>query len=292
VSEQTGAYPCATSARTRFDSGLSVFFPAYNDAQSLPALMRSTFAVLERRVVDYEVIVVNDGSTDESGAVLEQLRQEYSPFLRVVTHERNQGYGGALRTGFASATKEWVFYTDGDGQYDPAELEQLLEHAEPNVGLVNGYKVARRDPWHRVGIGWLYNHFARGLFGITLRDIDCDFRLIRRSLISDLNLRSTTGTICIELVRGLERSGMAIREIPVNHHPRLHGRSQFFRTKSLLLTFFQLCRLFCSVLSHGASLGSWLTSRDAHGLKTQSQHVRALIQQLTTCDHIEEARKQ
>ena len=247
-----------------------------------PSSYGSTFAVLERCVLDYDVIVVNDGSTDESGAVLEHLPEEYSPFLQVLPHNWNHGCGGALRTGSASAIKEWVFYTGGDGQYDPAELEYFLEHAESDVA-VNGYKVARRDPWHRVGSGWLYNHFA---LGITLRDIDCDFRFIRRSLLSDLNLRSTTGNICIALVRGLEPSGMEIREIPVRDCPRLHGRSQFFRTKSLLLTFFQLCRLFCLFLSDGAAL-------DAHGLKRQSQHGRALIQQITTCsDHNEKERKQ
>lgn len=260
MSETTGGFPSRSTVSACCAASLSVFFPAYNDARSVAALVRTTFDVLRRRLQDYEVIVVNDGSTDATGAVLEQLREEYAPFLRVITHGSNRGYGGALRSGFAASTKEWVFYTDGDGQYDPAELDRLLDQAEPGVGLVNGYKLARRDPWHRIAIGWLYNNFARGLFGITLRDIDCDFRLIRRSLLSELNLRSTTGTICVELVRGLERSGMEIREVPVHHYPRLHGRSQFFRTKSLLLTFFQLMRLFVSVLAHGRTLDPWKPS--------------------------------
>lgn len=259
--ENRGAASACSTVSARCTASISVVFPAYNDAQSIPALLRSTFELLRRRFVDYEIIVVNDGSTDETGEVLERLRRDYSPVLRILTHATNRGYGGALRSGFAAATKEWVFYTDGDGQYDPSELECLLDRAEPGVGLVNGYKLARHDPWHRVAIGWLYNHFARRLFGIKLRDIDCDFRLIRRSVLSGLDLRSTTGTICIELVRGLERSGLQVREVPVHHYPRLHGRSQFFRKKSLLLTFVQLLSLFFSDLAHGKALGPWNPSK-------------------------------
>ena len=164
--------------------------------------------------------------------------------MRVITHPENLGYGQALRSGFLAATKELVFYTDGDGQYDPAELLCLLAKMRPGVGLVNGYKLERNDPWHRICIGSAYNAFARTLFGIRLRDVDCDFRLIRRELLEELNLRSTSGTICVELVRGLELTGCGVIEVGVHHYPRLHGRSQFFRVKSLAATFTQLVRLW------------------------------------------------
>jgi glycosyltransferase involved in cell wall biosynthesis len=223
---------------------ISVFFPAYNDAPSLPGLIAKTFAVLEEHVRDYEVIVVNDGSQDNTGAVLEQLRAEHGPSLRIVTHPENRGYGGALRTGFASATKDLVFYTDGDGQYDVGELPKLLEKMRPEVGLVNGYKMERNDPWHRIFIGKVYNQFARFLFRIKIRDIDCDFRLMRRDLVQQINLTSTSGTICVELVRKIELSGCQVEEVGVHHYPRLHGRSQFFRIKSLFTTFSQLIRLY------------------------------------------------
>ena len=154
------------------------------------------------------------------------------------------GHGSALRSGFANARKEFVFYTDGDGQYDPSELVSLLNAVTAKTGLVNGYKTERNDPWHRVAIGWLYNRFARGLFGIRLRDIDCDFRLIRRSALADAELISTSGTICVELVRRLEMSGAEVVEAPVRHYSRLHGKSQFFRVRSLTTTFVQLCALF------------------------------------------------
>ena len=228
----------------RFSSGVSVFFPAYNDAPSLPSLLARTFETLRRVATDYEVIVVNDGSTDNTGEVLEELRQKYAPFLRVVTHDRNRGYGAALRSGFAAATEEYIFYTDGDSQYDPAELAELLRAVTPATGLVNGYKTERCDPWYRSVIGWLYNRFARWLFRIRLRDIDCDFRLIRRSALDPTSLRSTGGTICVELVRALELSGAETVEVPVHHYPREYGRSQFFRVRSLAVTFLELCGIF------------------------------------------------
>jgi glycosyltransferase involved in cell wall biosynthesis len=227
---------------------LSVFFPAYNDAPSLPALMAKTFATLEAHVADYEVIVINDGSWDNTGEVLEKLRQQYAPYMRVVTHAKNRGYGGALRTGFASAVKDWVFYTDGDGQYDPTEIPRLLELVRPDTGLVNGYKMERQDPQHRIWIGNTYNFCARLLFRIRIRDIDCDYRLMRRELLEKIHLTSTSGTICVELVRKIEISGCGVVEIGVHHYPRLHGRSQFFRVRSLLKTLFELIRLWLKVV--------------------------------------------
>jgi glycosyltransferase involved in cell wall biosynthesis len=225
---------------------LSVFFPAYNDAPSLPGLLRKTFDTLEPNVEDYEVIVVNDGSSDNTGEVLDSLVRELGPQLRVVTHPENRGYGGALRSGFAAAQKDWVFYTDGDGQYDPSELPLLLERAGPKTGLVNGYKLERHDPRHRIWIGSTYNFCARLLFGIRIRDIDCDYRLIRRSLLEKVHLTSTSGTICVELVRKLERSGCDVVEVGVHHYAREHGTSQFFRIRSLFTTFQQLLKLWFS----------------------------------------------
>jgi glycosyltransferase involved in cell wall biosynthesis len=207
-------------------------------------LLRETFAVLEKHVADYEVIVVNDGSRDKTAEVLEQLQQELGPLLRVVTHPKNRGYGGALRSGFAASRKEFVFYTDGDGQYDVGELPRLMELVGPDTGLVNGYKLDRHDPTHRIWIGNVYNFCARLLFRIRIRDIDCDYRLIRRDLLEKINLTSTSGTICVELVRKLELSGCHVAEVGVHHYARQYGTSQFFRVRSLAITFYQLLRLW------------------------------------------------
>jgi glycosyltransferase involved in cell wall biosynthesis len=225
-------------------ASLSVFFPAYNDAQALPGLIDSAFAVLRRNVEDFEVIVVNDGSLDGTAELLPRLQANYGPELRVVTHEKNRGYGAALQSGFAAATRDFVFYTDGDGQYDVRELPRLLAACGPNVGLVNGYKLERRDPRRRVWIGRLYNAFSRALFRIRIRDIDCDYRLIRRSVVNRLELSSSSGTICIELAGKIELSGCGVAEVGVHHFPRRHGRSEFFRPGPLFRTFLQLPALY------------------------------------------------
>lgn len=244
-----------TPSKTKFPYGLSVFFPAYNDAPSLPGLLEKTFAALRAHALDYEVIVVNDGSYDNTGEVLQQLADKYAPHMRVITHEVNRGYGGALRSGFEAAKKEFIFYTDGDGQYDPGEITLLLDAMDSDVGLVNGFKMRRQDPWHRIAIGFLYNRFARFLFRIRISDIDCDFRLVRKSLIDNVGLTSTSGTVCVELVRKLELLGPRVVEVPVHHYPRLHGRSQFFRVKSLATTFLQLCRLYNRLVIAPALMG-------------------------------------
>jgi glycosyltransferase involved in cell wall biosynthesis len=244
-----------TGTEFRFQAGLTVFFPAFNDAESLPLLLERTFGTLQRVAADYEVVVVNDGSRDSTAEVLTELARIYSPHLRVITHAQNQGYGAALRSGFLAATKEYIFYTDGDGQYDPRDLERLLEAATPQCGLVNGYKLVRNDPWHRIALGWVYNRFARWLFRIRLRDIDCDFRLIRRSAFDPAALRSSGGTICLELVRNLELSGTTITELPVRHYPREHGRSQFFRIRSLAVTLMELFQVLMRLVVTPALFG-------------------------------------
>ena len=128
---------------------------------------------------DYEILVGNDASTDHSATILEELERNYA-CLRVLHHPRNLGYGGNLRSLFAAATKDLIFYTDGDAQYDPAELARLYTHLAPDVDVVQGWKIERQDPLHRKIIGRVYHHFVRFWFGLHLRDVDCDFRLFRR----------------------------------------------------------------------------------------------------------------
>lgn len=229
------------------------------------------------RVADFEVIVVNDGSTDQTAEVLEQLQLQYGLFLKVVTHPCNLGYGAALRSGFEASVKDWIFYTDGDGQYDPRELSLLLDAVDPQTSFVNGYKLQRNDPWHRIAIGFLYNRLARAAFRIGIRDIDCDFRLIKRDLVQGLELQSTSGTICLELVRKLELSGAKTAEVPVSHYPRLHGRSQFFRLRSLANTFAQLCAMFWDLTVRPAVRKLMLPVREFPGLPPAPPFVTVVL---------------
>ncbi|HZU75860.1 MAG TPA: glycosyltransferase family 2 protein, partial [Dehalococcoidia bacterium] len=177
--------------------------------------------------------VVDDGSSDDSVAVLHAMAPR-APFLRIVRHPHNRGYGAALRSGFEAATRDFVFYTDGDGQYDPEELPVLVQAMRDGIGLVNGYKIRRSDPFHRVIIGRTYQFVARRLFGITLRDVDCDFRLIRSEMLRRIPLTFESGAIGVELVRRLQDAGCRMVEVPVHHYPRLHGRSEFFRVSHVL----------------------------------------------------------
>lgn len=231
-------------------SSLTVFFPAYNDAPSLPGLIGRTFETASRLTEDFEVIVVNDGSFDDTDQVLADLRARWGPRLRVVRHEVNQGYGGAVRSGFRAATKDWVFYTDGDGQYDVTELPRLVEALGPGIGLVNGYKIARSDVFYRRVIGAAYLWSVRRLFHIRIRDVDCDFRVVKRSLMDGITLESSSGPVCVELVRKLQDTGCGIVEIPVRHLPRLHGHSQFFRPVNLVKSLWQLGALYIKLLTY------------------------------------------
>ncbi len=224
-------------------SSITAFFPAYNDAGTIDALVITALQTLSQLTPDYEVIVVNDGSTDQTARILTELARCHSR-LRVIHHDSNRGYGAALRTGFANARKEWVFYTDGDGQYDPRELLRLAAAVRENVDIVNGYKIMRCDPLHRVIIGRVYHHFTRLAFGIHLRDVDCDFRLIRRQVLERVSLESDTGTICVEMVKRFQDAGCSFVEVPVHHFHRVYGRSQFFRFRRLCRVAVHLGRLW------------------------------------------------
>jgi len=218
---------------------ISAFFPAYNDADSIAKIVRSTASILPRLAKDYEVVVVNDGSTDSTGEVLRRLAAEY-PFLKVIEHRVNRGYGAALISGFANCSKDLIFYTDGDGQYDVEELAGLMKEFSENTDLVNGYKISRSDPLHRVIVGGIYQRLMRFLFQLRIRDVDCDFRLFRRSLLADLPLTFDSGVICVEMMKKFESSGCRIVEVPVHHYRRSHGSSEFFTFKHLRRIFAQL----------------------------------------------------
>jgi glycosyltransferase involved in cell wall biosynthesis len=207
---------------------VSACFPCYNDAESIAKMVRDVHGAVERLVTDFEVIVTNDGSSDNSLEVLQALQIEL-PRLRVVNHEVNRGYGGALLSCFGAATKDWIFYTDGDAQYDATEVTGLIEQVTATTDIVQGWKVGRGDAWYRKVIGRTYHHTVKLLFGLRVRDTDCDFRLFRRSLLERANLQSTTGVICVEMMRRFEEAGAKFVEVPVHHYFRPHGKSQFFR---------------------------------------------------------------
>jgi glycosyltransferase involved in cell wall biosynthesis len=228
-------------------AGLSVFFPAYNDSGTIASMVIRAVQTASALTPDYEVIVVNDGSSDATPAIIDELARTY-PHVRAVHHPGNRGYGGALQTGFRSATKDLIFYTDGDAQYDPSELALLWNQMTDDADMVNGYKISRSDPFHRIVIGRLYHHIVKTLFGLTVRDVDCDFRLMRRRIFERINLEKTSGVICLEMMKKITDGGFRIVEVPVHHYHRAFGKSQFFNFRRIAKTGVDVLRLWIALV--------------------------------------------
>jgi glycosyltransferase involved in cell wall biosynthesis len=226
---------------------ISAFFPCYNDANTIGDLVKEADRVLGELTDDYEIIVVNDGSRDESASVLAALAKQV-PRLRVVHHLINRGYGAALRSGFEHATKDLVFYTDGDGQYDVNEISILLMLLTDDTHFVNGMKMTRQDPPHRVFIGNLHRFVTRWSFWLPINDVDCDFRLIRRSILDKIRLSSSSGSICVELVKQAQRAGAQFREVSIHHYARRSGVSEFFTPKRILHTYADLAVMWVELM--------------------------------------------
>lgn len=226
---------------------ISVFFPAYNDGGTIASMVISALLTLRELTDDFEIIVVNDGSQDYTPQVLDELAQVYDE-VRVVHHPQNRGYGGALRTGFASATKELVFYTDGDAQYDARELKMLYPALVEGVDMVNGFKISRSDPWYRMVIGRIYHWTVKLAFGLKVRDVDCDFRLMRRSIFDRVQLHSDSGVICVEMMKKIQDAGFVIAEAPVHHFHRAYGRSQFFNFRRIFHVGRDLLKLWLQLV--------------------------------------------
>ena len=226
---------------------LSMFFPAYNDAGTIASLVIQAVRVASRLTDNFEVIVVNDGSRDATGSIADELVRQY-PQVRVVHHPQNRGYGGALRTGFATATKDLIAYTDGDAQYDPSELEVLWNRLTDDIDMVQGYKISRSDPMHRIIIGRIYHYTVKLMFRLKVRDVDCDFRLMRREIFDRVRLERDTGVICLEMMRKFQDVGVRIVEVPVHHYHRTHGRSQFFNFRRVFWTGIDVLKLWVQLV--------------------------------------------
>ena len=226
---------------------ISAFFPCYNDAKTIGDLVVRADRVLGELTDDYEIIVVNDGSRDESASVLAALATQV-PRLRVVQHLINRGYGAALRSGFEHAAKDLVFYTDGDGQYDVNEISILLMLLTDDTHFVNGMKMTRQDPPHRVFIGNLHRFVTRWSFWLPISDVDCDFRLIRHSILDKIRLSSSSGSICVELVKQAQRAGAQFREVSIHHYARRSGVSEFFTLRRILHTYADLAVMWVELM--------------------------------------------
>lgn len=217
---------------------ISVVVPAYNEEPVIEVTIRAILGALNQLSDDYEVVVVNDGSQDKTAAIVADLSRA-DPRVRRVDHVRNRGYGAALTTGFAVATRELVFLTDGDKQFDVGELADFLPLLD-EADLVIGYREPRRDPLLRRLNGWGWNVLVNLLFGYTARDADCAFKLFRRAMLDGLQLRATGHTLSVEWLVKARRAGFQIIERPVSHYRRPAGRAKGAHPTAIARAFQEL----------------------------------------------------
>jgi glycosyltransferase involved in cell wall biosynthesis len=200
---------------------ISVFFPCYNEQDNITRVVEQALTVLEKLKADFEVIIVNDGSSDSTGQIADELAGQKDR-VKVVHHRTNLGYGAALQSGFKAATKEIVFYTDGDGQFDINEMPPLLRLME-QYDIVSCYRLNRQDNLIRKINGWCWTKLVCLLFGMKIRDIDCAFKLYKREIFDNIKVVSTGALIDAEILARAVRKGYRVTQQGIHHYPRTAG---------------------------------------------------------------------
>ncbi len=202
-------------------SSLSVFFPAFNEELNLEALIERADAVIVGIAKKYELILINDGSTDRTVSVVKNMQKRF-PNLRSISHEDNLGYGAALKTGIASARYDWIFFTDADLQFDISEIRLLLPFTKTHKAII-GWRKNRAEGSHRVFNTKLFKIYIDLLYRLHVRDIDCAFKLFKREIVQAIRLESESAFTNAELLYKLKKRNIRFKEVPVSHYPRSHG---------------------------------------------------------------------
>jgi len=230
-------------------SSLSIFFPCYNEEGNIECVTRAALDAAPRFAERFEIILVDDGSSDRTGEIADSLAAEVSQ-VRAVHNRPNLGYGGAVARGLTESQMEWIFFTDGDGQFDIGELSKLVELLD-RCDLAVGYRINRADnPIRRLN-AFCWGVLIRALFGLKVRDIDCAFKLLPKSLIGAIELHSSGAMISAELLAKAKYRGLRIAEVGVNHHPRTAGEQTGANAKVILKAFRELFRLRRHIRSEG-----------------------------------------
>lgn len=221
---------------------ISAFFPAYNEEANVGAMVERLSAVLPQVSDDYEIIVVDDGSHDRTAEIATGLAAA-DPRVRLVRHQQNRGYGGALKSGFAASTKSYVFFTDGDGQFDVGEIPALLPYV-PQHDVVIGYRIDRAEGGLRRVNAGAWNFLVRNLFGIPSRDVDCAFKLFDRRVFEVVHPEAEGAMISTEILARTVRAGFRVTEVGVHHYARQHGRPTGANPLVIARAFYELFKLY------------------------------------------------
>lgn len=223
-------------------SSLSVFFPCFNEQENVVLMVNKALAIIPSLARKYEIIIVNDGSLDRTKQIAQKLAVQY-PQVKVVNHKKNLGYGASLRTGFKSSQYQWVFFTDGDGQFDLTELKKFIIYAD-KYQVILGYRKNRVEGWKRLLFARLYKLYIDILFRVHVKDIDCAFKLIKTELISDLNLFSNGAFISAEMLYKLKKKQIKFKQIPVQHYARVYGKATGANLKVIMIGLWEPLKLY------------------------------------------------
>jgi glycosyltransferase involved in cell wall biosynthesis len=212
--------------RKDVEQSISVFFPTYNEEGNIERAVNQATDVLDNVCDDFEIIIVDDGSRDGTSRLSDELARR-DPRVKVVRHEENRGFGAALRSGIENASKDLIFYTDSDNQFDMREINRLLERLDDGVDMVVGFRIDRQDPAMRIFTAWVYNLMIRFLFGLRVRDVDCSFKVFRREIFDGMTIRARSGLADAEILIKAIKAGHRFCEVGVHHYPRTHGATSY-----------------------------------------------------------------
>jgi len=232
---------------------ISLVMPAYNEADNIEPMVAEATPALEANADGHEIIVVDDGSADETAAVTRRVMESY-PNLRLVEHPVNKGFGAAVFSGFTSAEKDWIFYTDADRQFVLSELDRFVPYMD-EADLIAGYRAPRRDPFMRVFYGKGWSALCTLMFGYTVRDVDCGFKLFRREIIESLapQIASRGATFSIEWLVRAKRAGYRFVELPVTHQPRVAGSQTGANIDVIVRAFRELMQVRLQLWREGST---------------------------------------
>jgi glycosyltransferase involved in cell wall biosynthesis len=232
---------------------ISLVMPAYNEADNIEPMVAEATPALEANADSHEIIVVDDGSADETAAVTRRVMESY-PNVRLVEHPVNKGFGAAVFSGFTSAEKDWIFYTDADRQFVLSELDRFVPYMD-EADLIAGYRAPRRDPFMRVFYGKGWSALCTLMFGYTVRDVDCGFKLFRREIIESLapQIASRGATFSIEWLVRAKRAGYRFVELPVTHQPRVAGSQTGANIDVIVRAFRELVQVRLQLWREGST---------------------------------------